>query len=163
LPHFLALTSPQRSIIGYDYDQDKIDVAAKATETLQNVRFEYLDITKGLRESADVFIIADVLHYMPEEMQEKTVQLCFKNLKPGGMIIIRDANAEMEKKHKKTKLTEFLSTRIFRFNKTQDESHQLYFITKNRLLNFLKNQNVEIEILDNTKYLSNLVYLIREK
>ena len=162
LLHFLALSSPKRNLIGYDYDREKIEVAAKSTETLKNVHFEYLDITEGLEQAADVFVIADVLHYMPEEMQEQAVRLCFENLNVGGTIIIRDANAEMEDKHKKTKMTEFLSTKIFRFNKTQDESKQLYFITKERLLNFLKEENVEVTIVDNTKYLSNLVYLIKK-
>ena len=163
LAHFLALVSEKRTLIGYDYDKEKIEVAIKATETLNNIQFSYLDITEGLNQKADVFVIADVLHYMPEELQEKTVKMCFENLEEGGLIIIRDANAEMEEKHKKTKLTEFLSTKIFRFNKTQDESKQLYFITKDRLLNFLKDEDAEIEILDHTKYLSNLVYLIRKK
>ena len=163
LPHYLALTSEYRTVIGYDYDKEKIAVAAKVTETLSNLHFDYLDITQGLEEKADAFVIADVLHYMPEDMQEQAVRTCYQNLNKGGVIIIRDANAEMEKKHQKTKITEFLSTKVFRFNKTQDESKQLYFITKERLLGFLKNEAVEVEILDNTKYLSNLVYLIRKK
>lgn len=162
LPHFLALTSNKRIVFGYDYDQEKIDAARKATELIINVNFDYLDITQGLEQKADVFILADILHYMPVEMQKQAVKICFENLNDGGILIIRDANAEMEEKHQRTRITEFLSTRIFRFNKTQDETKRLYFITKEILVQFLKDEPAEIEILDNTKYLSNLVYLIRK-
>jgi 2-polyprenyl-3-methyl-5-hydroxy-6-metoxy-1,4-benzoquinol methylase len=163
LLHYLALSSPQRQAIGYDYDADKIAVAQKATEKIKNIDFDTLDISEGLDQKADVFILADILHYLPVDLQEKALKVCFDNLNPSGTIIVRDANAEMAEKHKRTKLTEFLSTKIFRFNKTQDESKQLYFITREKLLSFLDKDKVDVEVLDKTKYLSNLVYLIKKK
>ncbi len=162
LLQYLALSSPQRELWGYDYDSNKIAVAQKASESISNLTFETLDIAQGLDQKADAIILADILHYLPVHLQEQTIKTCFNNLKPQGMIIVRDANAEMQKKHQRTQLTEFLSTKVLAFNKTQDDKKQLYFITKQQLLSFLDQEQAQVDILDNTKYLSNLVYLIKK-
>ena len=78
------------------------------------------------------------------------------------MIIIRDANANLKDRHKGTKLSEFLSTKIFGFNKTKDRSKQLYFLSSNDIFNMFEKHNMEVEIVDQTKLTSNVVYIIRK-
>ncbi|MBN2669217.1 MAG: 1-acyl-sn-glycerol-3-phosphate acyltransferase [Bacteroidales bacterium] len=162
MSQFLAQCRPERKVYGFDYDTDKIEVAQKSAYYLPNLSFDVLDITQDWDLNADVYLLADVLHYMPEQMQATVVQRCFKNLRSGGQLIIRDANAEMQKKHQRTRFTEFLSTKIIGFNKTHDADKQLYFVTKDKLLSYLTSENADVEVLDKTKYLSNLVYIIKK-
>jgi len=85
------------------------------------------------------------------------------NLNDNGIIIIRDANSKLTERHKGTKFTEIFSTKIFGFNKTADESKQLYFISSDDIIDMFKKHNMEVEIVDQTKHTSNVVYIIKEK
>ncbi len=162
LLHYLALSSVQRECFGVDYDNDKIEVAQQAAQTVPNLNFATLDVDTDLLPVADVFIVADVLHYLPVESQKKVVQMCYKQLKDGGKLIIRDANADMAVKHQRTQWTEFLSTKVFKFNKTQTDNKELFFINQTTLLEFLTGENAQVEIVDQTKVLSNVTYVIRK-
>ena len=50
---------------------------------------------------------------------------------PGGTVIIRDGDKDLEEKHKGTKLTEFFSTKLIGFNKTTDKG--LSFLSGNMI------------------------------
>jgi len=62
LSHMLALVSPERQILGIDYDAGKIEIASncisKQLEQLHCCRYHRICI-----RPCDVFILSDVLHY----------------------------------------------------------------------------------------------------
>jgi uncharacterized protein len=78
------------------------------------------------------------------------------------MIIIRDANTKLKERHKGTKFTELFSTRIFGFNKTSNDSKHLYFVSSDDILKIFKKHNMDVEIVDQTKLTSNVVYIIKK-
>ena len=82
------------------------------------------------------------------------------NLNDKGQIIIRDGNYELRKKHKGTKISEFFSTKFLKFNKTNYS--KLYFTSKSRILNVIPEDKFQIEITDETKFTSNIVYVINK-
>ena len=65
LDYMLALTSKERSITGIDYDNGKIEIAKNCAIKNDRVRFISGDIIEMEFEESDVFILNDVLHYMP--------------------------------------------------------------------------------------------------
>jgi uncharacterized protein YueI len=73
--------------------------------------------------------------------------------------MIRDGNSEMQERHKGTKLTEFFSTN-FGFNKTVNELH---FTSKSRIMESLEGYDVKIDVIDNTKLTSNIVFVIKKQ
>ncbi len=157
LPLMLNLVSINRQITGVDYDTNKISVATNCAIKNDNLNFITADITKFEPEYSDIFIINDVLHYMPEYLQIIIVESCIKKLNNNGQIIIRDADKDLKKRHKGTKITELLSTNIG-FNKTQ---FKLEFVSHSMIESIANNNNLNLQIIDNTKRTSNLIYILR--
>jgi SAM-dependent methyltransferase len=126
LSYILSIKSKDREIKGIDYDEEKITTAANCDLIGTNrLRFEYADITKYDFEYADCFIFSDVLHYIELENIENIARKISRKLNPGGNIIIRDADVSG---HKFNKITEFFSTKLFKFNKINNRLN--FFSTK---------------------------------
>jgi len=160
LPYMLSFVEKERTFTGIDYDCTKINTAQNNISKTDKLNFICGDALQINFVESDIFIILDVLHYMPKEKQKELIVKCIENLKPNGKIIIRDGNSEMEKKHKGTKLTEFFSTKLFKFNKT--EYDELHFTSKKEILEIIKPYNFDVEIIDETKFTSNIVFVIRK-
>jgi 1-acyl-sn-glycerol-3-phosphate acyltransferase len=158
LAYTLNQISEERKITGIDYDEDKIAVASNAALKNEYVNFIAADITKSGFNTSDVFVLLDVLHYFPKELQIGVIEKCIEKLNKNGLIIIRDADKSLEKRHKGTRLTEFFSTR-FGFNKTK---FKLEFVSRTMIETLATKHKLKLEIIDNTKHTSNLVYLLRK-
>ncbi len=159
LSYMLSMISENRTVIGIDYDEDKIAVANNCAIKNDRINFIAGDAVEVPFQKSDVFIINDVLHYMSEQKQVKLIKKCFDNLGIGGKIIIRDGNTEEEKRHKGTKLTEFFSIKVLKFNKA--EYGNLHFISASFIKEIAKNNGFNVEIIDNTKLTSNTVYILK--
>jgi hypothetical protein len=81
-------------------------------------------------------------------------------LLPGGTIIIRDGDNRMAKKHATTRLTEFFSTRILNFNKTENK---LEFFSFDDMAKLGESLGFETQIIDQTKWTSNLIMVFKRK
>lgn len=161
LDYMLAWTSSDRQITGIDYDEEKITVANNnfsKTEKLTFVSGDALNFPKQTNYQA--IIILDVLHYLTPERQIELLTNCVQQLEPEGVLIIRDGFEDLGNKHKGTVLTEIFSTKIFNFNKTENE---LYFLSEKRMKEFAQTQCLSLETLDNTKYTSNALLLFRKQ
>lgn len=170
LSYMLHFVSDERLVTGVDHDCEKILVAnncpsknGKNGLPTGKINFDCADITKYEFKPADVFLFSDVLHYIPKKDQETVIANCIKNLNDNGIIIIRDANTKLKKRHKGTKFTELFSTKVFGFNKTISESKELYFVSSDDIFEIFKKYNLDVEIVDQTKLTSNVVYIIRKK
>lgn len=158
LTNMLSLTGKYRTVKGIDYDQNKIAIAQNTiSEDQHNITFEYADITKYTPDFYDVFIMNDVLHYISTEKQKELIQKCISKLNPGGKIIIRDGNRELKNKHTGTVISEFFSTK-FGFNKTQ---YKLSFFSASFIKQITKENQMELDIIDNTKITSNQVFILK--
>lgn len=156
----LAFTGPERKILGVDYDSEKIDVASACISRTENMEFACGDVTTYDFPQSDAFVISDVLHYLEEEQQVRLIQKCIACLKPGGMMIIRDANRDLAKRHWGTRYTEFFSTRIAGFNKTG--SRGLHFISAKTIeQTLLASNRITFETIDNTKLTSNIIFVVK--
>jgi len=160
LSFMLSMISEERIVTGIDYDEDKIAVASNCAIKTKRVNFIAGDAVEVPFNKSDVFIINDVLHYMPEHKQIRLIEKCFEYLNDGGKIIIRDGNTEEEKRHKGTKLTEFFSIKILKFNKA--DYTNLHFISTSFIKNIAKNNGFDVETIDNAKLTSNTVYILKK-
>jgi len=180
LSHLLAMQSFDRNVIGLDYDDEKIQVAANSHYEVGNLEFEQADLCPPQspqrgeaasfdpvqwvypfdhEEGVDCFIIKDVLHYFPAAEQEALLKRCGEKLNAGGTIIIRDGIEDEKKKHGVTKMTEVFSTKIFGFNKVE---HKLEFLPEQRVLSFAREFNLSVERLEN-KASSNVTFVLRKE
>lgn len=158
LSYMLQFLSRDREILGVDYDEDKIALAENNFSRSEKLSFLAADITQCEFPEADVFILADVLHYFPEDAQKKVLGKCFSKLRTGGLLIIRDGDKDQKKRHKATQLTEYFSVKLLKFNKSR---HKLSFISGKELEVFCKERNCNLEIIDQTNITSNCLFLIR--
>lgn len=160
LPYCLQFLSDERYITAIDYDEEKIAVANNGYLKSPRLNFVLGDITKADFPLADVIIIADVLHYLPEDVQFQLIEKCFGRLLPGGQIIIRDGDSDQKGKHKKTMLTEFFSVKILKFNKA---TAGLSFISGKRLMAFAECHGFETRVIDNSNVTSNRIFQLVKK
>jgi SAM-dependent methyltransferase len=183
MTYMLHWASEDRIFAGVDYDEDKITTAqhnylrekakklhyrkAKAIKQTfiadendqAKINFEQADVTQYELQSCNGIIISDVLHYLLPEQQKALLDKCFKALEPRGILIIRDGVEELKERHEGTKRTEVLSTRIFNFNKTQNELH---FISRAFIEHWAAAHDMSVETIDLTKKTSNVIFVLRK-
>ncbi len=148
-----------RAFTGVDYDEDKINTAQHCFGRTEYVRFYQSDIEKFDFLQYNGIIISDVLHYLNPGLQKQVIQKAIERLLPGGVLIIRDGDADLKEKHEGTKLTELFSTKILSFNKTENELH---FLSGKTIEAIAKEKEVSLQRIDHTKYTSNIVWVIRK-
>jgi len=158
LDFMLNLVSENRIINAVDYDHQKVAVANNCAIKNRDVNFFAADIMEYKLEESDVFILKDVLHYLPKEQQFTILERCLSKLTAAGFILVRDGDTSEQKQHKFTKLTEFFSTN-FGFNKTM---HKLEFINENDLQDFAKSYDLNLEVISKAKGTSNKLYILRK-
>lgn len=159
LCYMLSLLSEDRDILGIDYDEDKIAVAQHGWLRSDRLQFRHGGALEYPLPESDVFILNDMLHYMSYEHQRSLLLKCAALLRPQGMMIIRDGNSADTSRHRLTRFTEILSTRIFNFNRTTEELH---FTTETQLRKIAETCGMNIEIIPNDKYTSNTIYIFRK-
>lgn len=159
MSYMLSFTSAQRQITGIDYDEDKIDTANNCFSKTAMINFVHSDVMGFEFERYDAIILADMLHYLKPEEQKQVIKKCIDNLNAGGMIIIRDGDADKAAQHKKTKLTEYFSTRVLGFNKTSDEG--LDFLSGSMIRKIAAENNLTCSEVPDSKLTSNTIFILK--
>jgi 1-acyl-sn-glycerol-3-phosphate acyltransferase len=159
LDYMLSFRSKERDILGIDYDEKKVKTAQNCHHKTAQINFQMGDIANLTFRKSDVFILADVLHYLPKESQYQVLNNCAKQLNSGGILLIRDGDADLKTRHKGTKWTEIFSTKIFNFNKAK---HKLSFLSGTELRKWAADNDFEIEVIDETEKTSNVVFVMRK-
>lgn len=160
LSYMLAMLSGERTVLGIDYDADKIAVANHNFSRNERIRFVCANVADYDLPESDVFVMNDMLHYMDYPSQERLLETCIGKLLPGGMLIIRDGDAGGTTKHRVTRFTELLSTRLLEFNKREND---LCFPTHEQFIRVADRFHLEIEQRANDRFTSNMIYILRKK
>ena len=111
---FLALSGPDRSLTGLDWDAAKIAMARRVAEGLPRISFDVADFrTADLAgPEVDAVLLLDVLHYLPVETQDAVLRACAARLAPGGTLWVRDVDAAAGWRFRFTAIEEGLFTRL---------------------------------------------------
>ena len=160
LAYMLSTTSAARTVLGIDYDEDKIAIAHHNFSKTPQIRFDCSDALQYDYPAADVFVVSDMLHYLDWQSQEILLGRCVEKMNDNGMIIVRDSDADQDRAHKITRFTEMLSTRFFKFNKTEQ---QLQFPTAKQFELFARKHGLDLERQSNDKLTSNQIFIFRKK
>ena len=159
LSYLLSFVSTDRKVLGIDYDADKIELAGHCISKSNRIDFVSADATEYAFENADVFVLSDVLHYLPEDKQHILLERCMKKLNPNGKIIIRDADRDLEKRHRGTRYTEFFSTRSG-FNKA--DQNRLFFFSGRKIRDVAAKHGFQTEVIDNSRFTSNMLFVLKK-
>jgi cyclopropane fatty-acyl-phospholipid synthase-like methyltransferase len=92
---FLALAKtakPDLDVIGLDLSEDKITAARQAFDACTDrvPQLAVMDIKDFPEQSVDVISIIDVLYLVPFERWNGILEKCFRCLKPGGKVLIKE-------------------------------------------------------------------------
>ena len=161
MAYMLSFTSAQRQITGLDYDEDKINTANNCFSKTNNINFVHGDVMVFEFEKYDAIILADMLHYLQPAEQKLVIEKCISNLNTGGSIIIRDGDKDKAAMHKKTKLTEFFSTKVLSFNKTKKTG--LNFLSGSMIRNIASENNLACSEMPDSKHTSNTIFILENK
>lgn len=159
LCYMLQFLSNERTIIGVDYDEDKIDTANHGYLRSDRLRFHYADVTQFHLEKYDAIIISDVLHYLKPDDQELLLKRVFKALNTGGKLMIREGNCDLKRRHRGTQLTEFFSVKLLKFNKSLNP---MYFVSGESIKKIAASYGMGVEILDDAKFTSNVIFVVQK-
>jgi len=160
MSYMLYFTASSREITGIDYDEDKIELANNCFSKTASVCFEHADVLNFHFDRYDTIIMADVLHYLPQNKQATVINKCIDHLNPGGILIIRDGDKEIKIKHKRTELSEYFSTRLFKFNKTGESG--LSFVSGSSIREIAESQEMEYREIRDSKITSNIVFVLKK-
>ena len=158
MSYMLNFAAPARDLIGYDYDEEKILLASHCFSRNSNIHFTKMDINLLQPGPSDAIILSDVLHYLQPGEQEILIRKCMNAIRPGGVLLIRDGDRDLKKKHERTRWTEFFSIRFFAFNKTA--GHPLQFLSGNTIRELASGQEMDCRSVDESEYTSNLLFVI---
>lgn len=160
LDYMLAMTAPQRSVLGVDYDWEKIEIASRGWLKPHNLQFVNANVLDyGIPES-DVFILNDMLHYLSYDNQVVLLKRCSALLRSGGCMIVRDGDSSNGEKHKVTQLTEVLSTKVFHFNRMETP---LCFTSEKQIRAMAAVCGLSVETVPNDRYTSNEIYIMKKR
>ncbi len=155
----LAQLSPERTVLGIDYDADKIEVARHSFLCGRNVSFLRGDMRDVDFPQSDAILFNDSLHYVDKETQLGILARALSCLNKNGIIIVRDGDASGEGQQRIYK-TEVWSTRITGFNKT---SQELEFADSSMMSRFAEQNHLELTMQRCSRSSSETLYVFRQK
>jgi predicted exporter/SAM-dependent methyltransferase len=121
--HWLTLAAPGRTVLGADGDADRIRVARATAGANPRVAFEHRDLLSWDYPACGHVLLCDVLHYFPRELKAAVLRKAFAALRPGGLLVLREACQEDSWRHRLVALSERWSVWLGQ-NKT---AHGLHF------------------------------------
>lgn len=157
----LGLLSPERSILGIDYDSSKIGLARHSFLMQKtSCRFECADMRTVCFPAADAILFNDSLHYVDSKTQKAILARAAGSLNRNGMIIVRDGDFSLSGSHSRIEKTEVWSTRIIKFNKT---SGPLDFVSSGWMKDFAASCGLDIKIRRCDRNSSETFYILKRK
>ena len=159
LSYYLKLRYDAFEVFGFDYDEDKVDVAQNSYLKSGGIEFAHADISTVKPTNADVVIIADTLHYLTEERQLQTLENVNNGLVSGGLLLIRDGLSDLGESHEWTQKSEKWSTKIMKFNKVKNDLH---FFSKTFMENWAQKHGYSITFDMQSDNSSNTLMVLRK-
>ncbi|MBO3460386.1 class I SAM-dependent methyltransferase [Aetokthonos hydrillicola Thurmond2011] len=112
LSNLLAITSPQRQVLGIDIDAKKIALAQLTIGTRGNIQFEIGDAVWLPNGSFQAITIADVMYLIPPKTQRAILTSIASALEPNGVLIWKSQIHHPRWKYAITYAQELLMTKL---------------------------------------------------
>jgi 2-polyprenyl-3-methyl-5-hydroxy-6-metoxy-1,4-benzoquinol methylase len=113
--NLLALSSPERDVLGVDPSAEKLRVASRSSHGLQNVRYlcGRIDDVPGPEQDRgfDAITILDVLYLLPDGEKVAVLRRCRELLAPDGVLVLKTNDTRPRWKYGVVRLEEELMVR----------------------------------------------------
>ena len=161
MPYMLHFAANKREFTGVDYDEDKIEVAANCFGRDSRMSFVNASALEFTFEKYDAIIMSDILHYMQPDEQKQLIEKSIMHLNVDGILIIRDGDKDLKKRHGRTRLTEYFSTKLLGFN--QAAIGGLCYLSADIIKDIAAANNMVCVEIDHTKYTSNIIFALKHR
>lgn len=115
---YLALSCPERHVVGVDIDEHKLELATRAAAHLDpritNLEFAASGDGSLPRGPWDAIVIVDVLYLLDPDDEIALLDACVAELAPGGVLVLKETDVVPRVKHEIAKFQEVLSTKVLR-------------------------------------------------
>ena len=111
---YFARSRPDLTILGFDIDEGRVRTAELVRKRLGllNARFEVGDArTADLTDRLDACYMLDILHHIPHDSAIDLIETCYRRLRPGGVLIVKDVDTRPRYKMAFTWLLDVLMTK----------------------------------------------------
>jgi 2-polyprenyl-3-methyl-5-hydroxy-6-metoxy-1,4-benzoquinol methylase len=132
--NILSLGSPVRQVIGIDLDRKKIEVANQTKATGSHITYQIGDVVEADYPQGDVFTLIDVLYLIPYDKQDIILQKCYKALRPGGILIVKEMDTAPRWKYAWNLIQETLAVKLIGFTLGE----RFYFRSQDEYLDILQ-------------------------
>jgi 2-polyprenyl-3-methyl-5-hydroxy-6-metoxy-1,4-benzoquinol methylase len=92
--HYFLLTGTNRRMLSFDLQPRRIMLANKAAATLGTAeRATFLTqnaLEYPFEQPVDAIVTLDLLHHLPAARVPQIIECCFRNLKSGGILLVKD-------------------------------------------------------------------------
>lgn len=154
----LAMLSPERRVVGIDYDSNKVELAQHSFLCKRgNISFLCADMRTVDIPQSDAVLFNDSLHYVDQQSQRDILQRAAESLNAGGVIIVRDGDSSKMATHCKVEQSEVWSTKILKFNKT---TAPLYFVDAEWMRQFAADNGLNIKVRPCERSSSQTLYIL---
>lgn len=104
------------TLVGFDWDEAKVEVANDASIGSGNVRFEKADVRRVPLPSCDTVLLVDILHYLArDEQDDLLVRAAQAARAPHGRVVVRDVDPDRGASSAFTHAWEWVTTTL-RYN-----------------------------------------------
>lgn len=120
---YLALSSPERTVVGIDIDDEKVALAQTIAARLRadegSVAFEHRPSGElpEVAEGWDAIVFADVLYLLHPSDRVGLIERCVAALAPGGLLIVKEVDTAPKFKARLAQFQEFIATRVVRITR----------------------------------------------
>jgi 2-polyprenyl-3-methyl-5-hydroxy-6-metoxy-1,4-benzoquinol methylase len=111
---YFALTRPDLTIHGFDIDEERVRTAEAVRRKLglSNISFRVGDARDTtLPDGLDACYMLDIVHHIPHASAIDLIRKCFQQLRPGGVLIVKDVDTRPRYKMAFTWLLDVLMTK----------------------------------------------------
>ncbi len=113
----LANQASRRHVVGIDLDERRIEIAQRVSEDLPNLEFQLGDSTTALARFSERpvgIVLNHVVHQLSRCEQERLLKQMYEQLLPGGVLILREADAAGWPPLRISKVSQWIMRRIRR-------------------------------------------------
>lgn len=119
---YLALERPRLELHGVDPDARKLALAARSSSSLSLLQQPVEEVTPG---SFDCVTILDVLCLLSNELKTKMLAASYRALRPGGTIVVKDADTRPWWKYAPMAIEELVAVHVMRMTLGRPEFQSL--------------------------------------
>ncbi len=154
LANYLALTGPEREVIGFDISKRRIEIAEKSVgKNLKNVKFYLGDVRDFNYGKFDCIIMTDFLHHISYELQESLLKRIKNLLKNGSLTIIQEIDLKPTSKFLFAKFIDII----------KNPHNKNYYRSVKNFKSLFESIGFEVRVVYPKKVLplSNLIYICK--